>query len=143
MRMSDTKWYQEGLRFECISCSNCCVTHGEYAYVYVAEKDIAAISNYLGLHRSEFLTEFCVQYQGLTYLREEQAECRFLEGKQCRIYPVRPKQCETWPFWTGNLERRVWEGAVADCCPGVGQGKRYTKDEIEAIARERDEWYGL
>jgi uncharacterized protein len=59
----------------------------------------------------------------------------------CRIYPVRPKQCDTWPFWKENLKKSVWEGSVAACCPGIGRGRRYLKEEIEALAEERADWY--
>jgi Fe-S-cluster containining protein len=54
----------------------------------------------------------------------DEPACAFLdENNRCKIYPVRPKQCATWPFWTENLERAAWEGPVKDCCPGIGKGE--------------------
>lgn len=137
-------WYADGLRFECAGCAACCRTHGEYAYVYVTARDIAAIGNHLGLSRDEFLEAFCeTDSDGWTYLKMTPDDCPMLgDDKRCRIYPVRPKQCATWPFWTENLTPEAWHGPVADCCPGVGRGRLYTAAEIRRIARERDKWYG-
>lgn len=139
--MTEEKWYSSGLEFSCKSCAGCCKTHGEYAYIYVNEKDISAIAKFLGLGGAEFFERYCLEFDGLIHFREDEGDCHFLEGNRCRIYPVRPKQCETWPFWTSNLFRQTWEGPVAECCPGVAHGRHYTQEEIERIARERDDWY--
>jgi Fe-S-cluster containining protein len=36
-------------------------------------------------------------------------DCIFLREadgqRKCAIYPVRPSQCRTWPFWPSNLAR--------------------------------------
>lgn len=55
------------------------------------------------------------------------------EGK-CTIYEVRPLQCRTYPFWHQNLiNQKIWD-KEKDHCPGIGKGRRYTKEEIESIA---------
>ena len=75
-------------------------------------------------------------------LRMDAPACPFLqEDQRCGIYPVRPKQCATWPFWEENLERENWEGSVKDCCPGIGKGKLHSAAEVERVARETEEWY--
>ncbi len=40
------KWYQTGLRFECIRCGECC--SGEPGYVWVTKEEIRRISEFLG-----------------------------------------------------------------------------------------------
>ena len=68
--------------------------------------------------------------------------CAFLdEANRCRIYPVRPKQCATWPFWEENLERSNWEGPVKACCPGIDTGPLVPAAEVERIAAETEAWY--
>ena len=57
-------WYGNGLRFECTRCGNCCRTHGEYAYVYLAERDLLAIAGFLGLARADFLARYCTEEDG-------------------------------------------------------------------------------
>ena len=140
--MSHKPWYEKGLRFECTQCGNCCRNHGEYTYVYLTRGEQRAIAEHLGLSRREFRATYCIEEDGLTSLRMDEPACPFLDPEnRCRIYPVRPKQCATWPFWEENLERETWEGPVSDCCPGIGKGRHYPASEVERIARETEDWY--
>jgi hypothetical protein len=70
-------------------------------------------------------------------LTEDQrsGDCCFLEhryGKRtCAIYPVRPLQCRTWPFWDANLASpKDWAAAAKDC-PGMNHGTHYEFVQIE------------
>ncbi len=144
--MTVTRWYEEGIRFECTACGDCCKTHGEsgeYAYVYLSNKDVDRIAEYLKMPRLEFLNAYCaLDAEGDVHLAKLEGDCSFLEeGNRCRVYPVRPKQCATWPFWRENLKKTVWEGPVSACCPGIGRGRLYARDEIDALADERRDWY--
>ncbi len=142
--MSSKPWYANGLRFECTQCGRCCTNHGAYTFVNLTYADADRIAAHLGLARPEFLREHCEVEPGyFPHLRNEGDACRFLtpEG-HCAIYPVRPKQCATWPFWRENLAREAWDGPVRDCCPGVGQGPTYPAEEVERIADETERWYG-
>ena len=133
-------WYSKGLRFRCTQCGNCCRNHGEYAYVYLTRRDLADIPVYLGLERTEFLARYCVAEDGWISLRMDRPACPFLtDDNRCGIYPVRPKQCQTWPFWKSTLFRDTWEGPVKACCPGIGQGDLVPAEEIERLARETEE----
>lgn len=141
--MSQKPWYHNGLRFQCTQCGACCRNHGEYTFVYLVEADLKAIPRHLGISRREFLERYCTREDGWVVLRMDQPACSFLdEANRCRIYPVRPKQCATWPFWTENLDRSAWEGPVSACCPGIGKGPVTPAAEVERIARETDEHYG-
>ena len=140
--MSRKPFYADGLRFECTQCGNCCKIHGRYAYVYLIEKDVAAISTYLGLSEEEFLARYCEMQDGWIVVRMDDPACPFLtEDNRCGIYPVRPKQCATWPFWEENLKEEVWEGPVKECCPGIGKGELVPAEEVLRIARETEEYY--
>jgi hypothetical protein len=140
--MAPKPWYHKGLRFNCTQCGNCCRNHGEYAYVYLTEGDLRAIPAYLGLSRRVFRKRYCVREGGWTVLRMDQPACPFLgEDNRCGIYPVRPKQCATWPFWEENLERATWSGSVKECCPGIDQGDLVPADEVDRIARATEEHY--
>jgi Fe-S-cluster containining protein len=141
--MTSKRWYDKGLRFECTRCGNCCRNHGEYAYVSLTEVELGEIPAFLGISRDEFLERYCVKEPGFhPTLRMDEPACPFLKADQtCAIYPVRPKQCRTWPFWTENLARAAWEGPVKECCPGIGKGELRAADEVDRIARENDDWY--
>ena len=140
--MASKPWYDKGLRFECTRCGNCCRNHGDYAYVYLAEADVSAIARHLGMEREEFLRTHCKEEDGWVTLRMDAPACAFLRPDHtCAIYPVRPKQCATWPFWKENLRRATWTEVGKDC-PGIGRGELVPRAEIERIARETEEWYG-
>jgi hypothetical protein len=110
--------------------------------VYLAPRDVSAIAQHLGLSEPEFLARHCREEDGYVCLVMDAPACPFLtEGQRCAIYPVRPKQCATWPFWQENLERTVWRDGVQPTCPGTGRGRLYSREEIERSARETEEWY--
>jgi Fe-S-cluster containining protein len=136
-------WYGTGLRFRCTQCGNCCRNHGEYTHVNLTEPEITRIAARLGLERADFLDRFCTKEPSFHWtLRMDAPACPFLTAEnRCSIYPVRPKQCATWPFWTENLDEATWNGPVRATCPGVGRGRLHSAEEVERIARETDEWY--
>jgi Fe-S-cluster containining protein len=104
---------------------------------------VSAIALHLELGEPEFLERYCKTEEGWVTLRMDEPACPFLlEDRTCAIYPVRPKQCATWPFWKENLREEVWKGEVKADCPGIDTGELHSREEIERIARETEEWYG-
>lgn len=132
-------WYHEGLRFECSQCGNCC--SGEPGFVWVEDDEISAIASYLGMTADEFEKKF-VRQVGLqkSLVEYPDGDCIFLdpETRGCSVYPHRPVQCRTWPFWSSNLKnRRSWQ-ETCRACPGSGVGRLYTLEEIEVRRTEKD-----
>ena len=139
--MPSKSWLRKGLRFECTGCGNCCRNHGEYTHVYLAAADVSAIARHLALDEAEFLARYCRREDGWVLLRMDAPACPFLApDDRCRIYPVRPKQCATWPFWKENLTRAAWAEIARDC-PGIGRGELVPREEVQRLARETEEWY--
>ncbi len=88
----------------------------------------------MGISRSELREKYLVR-DGRRWLiaENEHHHCIFLQGDQCGIYPVRPRQCQTFPFWPENVQnRKSWE-ALKAFCPGIDQGRLYTAREIQEI----------
>ena len=141
-----TEWYADGLRFTCTQCGNCCT--GPPGYVWFNEAEAVAIAEYLGLSEAAFREQYAHQALGRWTLNEVpigagQYDCVFLKSDEqgrrgCSIYPVRPHQCRTWPFWPENLASpRSWQRA-GRTCPGMtagneGAGKLYPINEIRII----------
>ena len=123
-------WYQDGLRFRCTRCGHCCT--GTPGYVWVTPEEIEAIAEYRG---EKFEETYAVHTRPVgreRSLRERpNGDCVFYDRQRgCTIYPVRPRQCRTWPFWESNVATpAAWERARAQC-PGAGQGELIPAEEI-------------
>jgi Fe-S-cluster containining protein len=67
-------------------------------------------------------------------------DCIFLRQgngfKECMIYPVRPSQCRSWPFWPGNLVNPDGWDTAAKKCPGINRGEVYSSERIQAIKKQ-------
>ncbi len=136
-------WYAGGIQFECQGSGNCCQSRGEYGYVYLTEKDVKAAAKALGLKPHQFIEKHCqTDEDGYLCLKDSAGgspDCIFLEGHRCGIYAGRPVQCRTWPFWPEVMGAKAWNKAVVGFCPGVGKGRRYTREEIDTIISEAED----
>ncbi len=131
--MSSKPWYREGLSFSCTRCGDCCT--GAPGYVWVEPAEIEALAKHLGLSVDSFGERY-LRKVGRRYslIEKPGGDCVFFD-KGCSVYPARPTQCRTFPFWRGNLKsERAWD-EIADECPGIGQGKLFPVEEIEALKR--------
>ena len=132
MTNPDKHWYRKGLCFSCTQCGNCCT--GEPGVVWVDEEEILAIADYLGKSIGEVkLFQTRLYANRVTLTEYANGDCVFFDAelRTCQIYPVRPKQCRTWPFWSSNLnEEQSWKKAQQEC-PGMGTGQLYSLEQIE------------
>ena len=136
-----TAWYDEtGLRFECRpDCGACCTNHDDYAHVYLDGDDAERLATHLGVPMEEFRARWVDRDEddGRERLRDESADCTFLDGTRCSVYAARPVQCRTFPFWPANLEsRRAWS-KLSEFCPGIDRGRVHTADEIRGQIMNR------
>jgi hypothetical protein len=130
-------WFEGGLRFSCRRCGSCCT--GEPGYVFLRSQDAASIAAFLGLGEEAFCEAYTRKSDGRTSLSEEEdGRCVFFTTRGCRIYAVRPVQCRTFPFWSWHLSRpENWDEAAREC-PGMGNGKLHSREEIkERLSRYR------
>lgn len=127
-------FFDRGLRFACVRCGRCC--SGEPGTVYVAADEIGPIAAYLNLPPARLITDMLYPFRDSFSLRETAGGDCVLFGEGCRIYPVRPRQCRSYPFWFENLRSRYRWRQTAAQCPGIGQGTLYTRAEILAIVRQ-------
>jgi Fe-S-cluster containining protein len=127
--MSDV-WYQDGLQFRCTRCGHCCT--GAPGFVWVNEEEVAAIAEHRGERPAEAAARFTRQVGSRISLRERaNGECVFWDRQAgCTIYPVRPRQCRTWPFWETNVHSPDTWRQVCEICPGAGQGDLISAKEI-------------
>ncbi|HKQ63012.1 MAG TPA: YkgJ family cysteine cluster protein [Candidatus Polarisedimenticolaceae bacterium] len=124
-------WFAAGLRFECQpDCGACCVNHGEYAYVYLSDEEARRLGAFLELEPAEFRARYTTLDEGELVLRMDQPACPFLDGTRCGVYPVRPRQCRSFPFWEETLASRAQWEALREFCPGIGRGELQSAERI-------------
>ncbi|MCH2202499.1 MAG: YkgJ family cysteine cluster protein [Fuerstiella sp.] len=132
-------WYRDGLQFTCSQCGDCCT--GDPGVVWVNDEELQAIARYLDKPIGEIRLFHTRPVRGRVSLTEYQnGDCTFFDSQErkCTVYPVRPGQCRTWPFWKSNIESsRKWN-EVCDSCPGAGTGQFFSLEEIEERAGRVD-----
>lgn len=135
MSTPDAPWYHNGLKFECTRCGACCT--GAPGYVWVDVETIVQIAGFVGDEPEAFSRKFVRNVGGRYSLVERPGgDCIFWEADRgCTIYPVRPVQCRTWPFWEENLESPADWKRVQRGCPGAGKGTFYPIEAIEDAVR--------
>lgn len=115
---------RETFEFSCNRCNRCCRCSGT---VYFSREDLENITTFLRLGRSEktFLKKRLFRdFQNGYYAYNSSKACYFLDEDQgCRIYPVRPLQCRTYPFWPSNFETGADYRALKKECEGVGHSR--------------------
>ena len=102
----------------CKECEgNCCI--GESGYIWVNPKEIKEISAFLKIDEEIFKSHFLIKV-GYRYSIKEKPykngyACIFFENG-CKIYPVRPTQCRSFPFWD-YYKDKIDE--LKKECPGI------------------------
>ncbi len=110
----------------CKECEgNCCI--GESGYIWVSPEEIKEIAGFLNIDEDIFINRFLIKVGYRYSLREKPYKngyaCIFFENG-CKIYPVRPNQCRTFPFWD-YYKTRVDE--LKKECPGIVEIKSERK----------------
>lgn len=112
-------WYQEGLRFKCTGCGQCCT--GAPGYVWISIQEIKALAELLNISEKAFTQKYTRRIGNRIALKEDlkNYDCIFLRDNKCLVYSHRPKQCRTFPWWKEHLKNpATWEKA-AQFCEGI------------------------
>jgi len=103
--------------------------------VWVTREEVAEIARFTGLEEAEVWTKFLRRVSGRLALKEfANGDCVFFK-EACEIYPVRPRQCKTYPLWRINLRNKAAWLRLLEECPGAGKGRLFTLGEIEKILK--------
>jgi Fe-S-cluster containining protein len=115
---------------QCVRCGECCRIRG---FVRVSAEEIDRIASFLGLVPRDVTNRFtrlAGNRHGLELRERDNGECVFLEGSDCAIQPVKPRQCRTFPDG--------WRyPGVEEICPayvplsGTPAGKPSMRPEIQ------------
>ena len=100
-------------QFVCQRCGACCRIPG---IVRLHDGDAARIAEHLGMSEGDFIereTALAPDRKGLVLRDRPDGACAMLdEENRCRIYPVRPEKCRTFPYEWTNPDS-------VEYCPGL------------------------
>ena len=131
-------WYKDGLKFQCTGCGACCT--GSPGYVFLTPEDEDNIAKELNISLQDFQKKYTRLFMGRRSLIEDQKnyDCVFLKNNKCSLYQSRPKQCRTYPFWSGIIQKKDHWEEEKQYCEGIDhpESKHYSKNKIEEILME-------
>ena len=134
-------WYIGGLGFQCTQCGKCCSGPDE-GYIWVTKPEVERIARHLDITIEKLNSKYLRRVGLRRTIIEDLAtkDCIFLENGKCIIYPVRPNQCRTWPFWASNLTNPDAWNLAALRCDGINRGNSYSFEEIEKRKKQKQWW---
>jgi Fe-S-cluster containining protein len=111
--------------------------------VFISQSDLGDLCEYLPLDRRSVIDSYCrwVPFGSAVHLSlQEKAnkDCVFWKDGGCSVYPARPTQCRTYPFWNTIVDDEQHWNSEADECPGIGLGPAWPASKIaEAVLARR------
>ena len=91
----------------------------------VSPDDIARLAAHLGTSEAAFRSRY-VAARGDRLSEGLGGRCVFLhDGHRagCRVYPVRPERCRTWPDWQELRSSREELDSAIRLCPGLQRAR--------------------
>ena len=113
--------------FHCLRCGGCCRIRD--GIVRVSDEEVSRIAAFLGMDERDFIdseTELAPDRRGLVLKSLPDGACAYLTDENlCRINPVKPDKCRTFPFeWTNPDSQEV--------CPALRRMERVAAGHSES-----------
>ena len=120
------------IRFECTACGKCCTGNSDTHYIALSRVEADKLRGHLGVSEAWFRRRYVEHLSYETWgIRMTDGQCVFLgNDKRCSIYPLRPTQCRTYPFWPELLDTREHWQAEKQYCEGINRGKPVDSQHI-------------
>lgn len=109
--------------------------------MFLSRKDLEKLIVGLKMDENAFIYAYCrwvtsPNGKEILSLREKSNKDCIFWDKKCEVYPFRPLQCESFPFWESIVSsERSWNMAASGC-PGMNSGVTRTEkmitDSLEA-----------
>jgi uncharacterized protein len=83
--------------YKCQRCTACCRWPGQ---VRLSDEEITCLAAFLGLTEHDFIqrhTRLRQDRRGLALQERPNGDCIFLEGNDCVVQAVKPRQCQEFP----------------------------------------------
>jgi len=119
--------------FECRQCGDCCAGRGG---IFVKPQEVEDMAALLEMPVEEFCRRFVEASPLGPRLTVADGVCVFLmEGKYCRVHPVKPAICRQWPFLPALLAHPDELEHAKTACPGINPA--CTHEEFVAAGRHQ------
>jgi Fe-S-cluster containining protein len=104
--------------FECQKSGNCCRRDG---YVYATLPEMQKMADFLEVDLGSFMDRFVKRDSGWWVISSvtHRPNCFLTPENTCRIYPVRPPACKTYPHWPDLWVSKESILAEIAMCPGL------------------------
>jgi len=102
-------------------------------YVWVDREERRRLADHLELSLPEFDRRYLRIVSGRTALIDRSDGACIFWNEGCTVYPVRPDQCSTFPFWKENLATPEEWRETAKECEGIGDGDSYDREEVDRM----------
>ena len=108
----------------CASCGGACCT-GESGVIDVNKHEMERIASFLEMEVEAFKNKYLYKVGYRYSLKENEVdgeyECVFFDRQSggCKVYPARPLQCRTFPFWEYF---KTHKEELKNECPGIVDG---------------------
>lgn len=95
----------------------------------------SSIASHLGISLEELKLRYETSRWRFPSLKEKGGGRCVMNGDdgRCKIYPCRPHECRTWPFWPELLESSASWSKAARHCPGMDSGPLWTFEQISDV----------
>jgi uncharacterized protein len=133
-----------GLNFNCQKCSNCC--RHEPGAVFLTDEDFSGMAKFLNIDSDSLLNKYCrglerPEYTVVALKEKSNYDCIFWDNG-CTIYPARPLQCRTFPFWPSLVESKAdWKNEKYRCKGIDLPGNMSTDEKINLYNLEKRSKY--
>jgi hypothetical protein len=104
------------IKFSCQRCGACCLREG---FVFLTTEELFSLADYMQQDVDIVRDKWLATWQRRYVLKSHpDGGCVFYDKDiGCAIYPVRPEQCRTYPYWSEDLdwfekERKMCEGII-------------------------------
>jgi uncharacterized protein len=138
--MAAPSFWQQGLQFHCTQCSKCC--RHDSGFVFLSAQDLDRLLEWSQLPAVEFVERYCTWVPfgpdaHLSLSEQDNKDCVFWSDGGCSVYPARPLQCRTYPFWETIVdEEEHWREERTEC-PGIGLGAPRSAEEVASFVADR------
>lgn len=85
------------IHYECVRCTECCRWPGS---VELSDAEISRLAEFVELDERVFVARYTrlrADRRGLVLEEAPDGACVFLDGRDCRVQPVKPRQCRDFP----------------------------------------------